>query len=171
MKVRSIPAQITTVEDKIAGNLNLSQMLLLMVPVFWGMIVYTLFAPVMHFAWYKLILFLIVALISLSLALRIKDKIVLSWIVILLKYNLRPTYYIYNKNEAHLRNMDVIRMEKAKKKISKAHIKHLNIQKNTQTSLGDLIRLENILSNPKYSFSIKSQKKGALYVAIEQEQK
>lgn len=171
MKIRSIPAQITTVEDKIVGNLNLSQMLLLMVPVFWGMIVYTIFAPMMNFALYKLPLFLIVAVISLSLALRIKDKIVLSWIVILLKFNLRPTYYIYNKNDSHLRNMDVIKVVKVKKKTKKAQSKHTSINKTNQTSLGDLIRIENILTNPKYSFSIKSQKKGAFYVAIEQEQK
>ena len=53
MKVRSIPAQITTVEDKIAGNLNLTQILLLMIPVFWLMIVYTIFPPYMEFSVYK----------------------------------------------------------------------------------------------------------------------
>lgn len=170
MKVRSIPAQITTVEDKIVGNINLSQMLLLMVPVFWGMIVYTLFTPAMNFAWYKLLLFLTVAVISLCMALRIKDKIVLSWIIILLKYNLRPKYYMFNKNESYVRQMDMIAFEKNKTKSKKAHSKQTQIVKNTKTSFGDLIRLENIISNPKYSFSIKSQKKGAFYVAIEQKQ-
>jgi len=34
MRTRVIPAQITTVEDKIVGNLNLMQMAILMVPIF-----------------------------------------------------------------------------------------------------------------------------------------
>jgi hypothetical protein len=36
MRTRVIPAQITTVEDRIAGNLNLTQILLLMIPVILG---------------------------------------------------------------------------------------------------------------------------------------
>lgn len=171
MKIRSIPAQITTVEDKIVGNLNLTQMMLLMVPVFWGMIVYTMFLPVMEFAWYKAFLFSFVGIISLILALRIKDKIVLQWIVILLRYNLRPKYYVFNKNDSYMRSMDVLSIEKSKRKTKTIHAKQLQKIKHTQSSLGDLIRLENILTNPKYSFSIKSQKKGAFYVAIEQKRK
>ena len=40
MRTTVIPAQITTVEDKIAGSLNLTQILILMIPVFWATIVY-----------------------------------------------------------------------------------------------------------------------------------
>ena len=170
MRIRNIPAQITTVEDKIVGNLNLTQMFLLMVPVFWGMIIYTMFSPFMNFAWYKLFLFLIVGVISLTMAIRIKDKILLQWIVILLRFNFRPKYYILNKNDAYLRTMDVITVEKEKRKEMKVHAKQKQKITKQQIQLGDLIRFENILTNPKYNFSIKSQKKGALYVAIEQKQ-
>lgn len=172
MKVRSIPAQITTVEDKIAGNLNLTQILLLTIPLFWLMIVYTLFTPVMHFAWYKLPVFLIVGAVSLILALRIKGKIVLHWFVVLLRYNTRPKYYLFNKNDAYLRTMDIISFDKSKrKKIAKSSAGVKQQSSNTPASLNGLVRLEGLLANPKYSFSIKSQKKGTLYVAFEQKQR
>ncbi len=172
MKVRSIPAQITTVEDKIAGNLNLTQILLLMIPVFWLMIVYTLFSPSMNFVWYKLPVFLLVGVPSLILALRIKEKIVLHWLVILLRFNTRPRYYLFNKNDGFLRTMDIISLDKIKSKTTvKSPGKEKPQTSNVPVSLSDLVRLEGLLTNPKYSLSIKSQKKGALYVAFEQKQK
>lgn len=172
MKIRSIPAQITTVEDKIAGNLNLTQILLLMTPVFWLMIVYTLFIPTMRFAWYKLPLFLIVGVTSLILSLRVKDKIILNWLVILLRYNIRPRYYLFNKNNPYMRTMDIITVERNKRKLpAKSTTKEKVKTTSASITLGDLVRLEGLLADPGYSFSIKSQKKGALNVAIEQNQK
>lgn len=38
-------------------------------------------------------------------------------------------------------------------------------------AIKDLVRLEGLITNPKYSFSLKSGKKGALNVAFEQIQK
>jgi CBS domain containing-hemolysin-like protein len=170
MKVRSIPAQITTVEDKIAGNLSLTQIFLLMIPVFWLMLVYTVLPPYMHFSLYKLPIVLFIGIISLTLALRIKDKIALNWLVILLRYNTRPKYYLFNKNDAYMRTMDIISVEKNKRKVkAKAQVKEK--ENDVPVSLGDLTRLEGLLVDPSYSFSIKSQKKGALYVAIEQNKK
>lgn len=172
MKVRSIPAQITTVEDKIAGNLNLTQILLLMIPVFWLMIVYTLFTPTMHFALYKIPLFLIVGVTSLILSIRIKEKIILNWLTILLRYNTRAKYYLFDKNDSYMRAMDLITFEGSKKKQpAKSTSKKTERTDNTAIALGDLVKLERLLIDPKYSFSIKSQKKGSLYVAFEQNQK
>src|SRR3990167_9406474 len=106
MRTTVIPAQITTVEDKIAGNLNLTQIMLLMVPVIWGTIVYTSLPPTMHIAWYKLPLVLLVLLLSLTLAVRIKGKVVLHWVIILLRYNTRARYYLFNKNDQTSGMMD-----------------------------------------------------------------
>ena len=102
MKIRRIPAQITTVEDKIAGNLNLTQIALLIIPVFIFMIIYVLFLPSMHFAWYKVPFFLISGSIPPLLAIRIKEKLIIQWLIILFRYNVRPAYYLFNKNDSHL---------------------------------------------------------------------
>lgn len=167
MKIRRIPAQITTVEDKIAGNLSFIQMILLIIPVFVVLIGYSSIPPIMHFSLFKIILLGCLGIVPLLLAIRIKEHIVLSWIGILLRYNLRPKYYVLNKNDAYLRNMDIIPLEK---KQVKSHVKvqapsHI---KQKTLSFGELIKLEGLLANPKYSFSIKSHKKGAFHVAIEQ---
>ncbi|HWY79794.1 MAG TPA: hypothetical protein VNW29_05560 [Candidatus Sulfotelmatobacter sp.] len=170
MKIRRIPAQITTVEDKIAGSLNLTQMTLLIIPVFVFMAIYVVFAPSMQFAWYKIPLFILSGSIPPILAIRIKEKIVLTWLVILLRYNLRPAYYLFNKNDSYLRTMNIITIAKKDKKIT-AHAKEKQQTKTSTLSFGDLVRIEGLLANSKYSFSIKSQKKGAFHVAFEQKQK
>ena len=172
MRTAVIPAQITTVEDKIAGNLNLTQIMLLMVPVIWGTIVYTSLPPTMHIAWYKLPLVLLVLLLSLTLAVRIKGKVVLHWVIILLRYNTRARYYLFNKNDQTSRMMDFPVFERSPKKIlKKAPAKQEKETHSPSISIGDLIRLEGLLANPRVSFSLKSAKKGALNVAFEQVQK
>ena len=92
MRTTIIPAQITTVEDKIAGSLNMTQILILMFPVLWTAIIYILFAPTMKLVAYKLGLIGIVTLICLVLVIRIKDKIVAEWLGVVLRYHFRPRF-------------------------------------------------------------------------------
>ncbi len=167
MKTTVIPAQITTVEDRIAGNLNLTQMILLIIPIIWTMVVYTLLFPAMKLSFYKVPLIALVSIFCLILALRIKGKVVIQWLMILLRYNLRPKYYLFNKNEAYLRDIDLPVFKSEKKLFKKAPAKQEKKAKNTNITLGDLARLNEFITNPKYGFSIKL-KKGALNVAFEQ---
>lgn len=170
MRTTVIPAQITTVEDKIAGNLSLTQIVLLMIPVLWGTLVYTLFPPSMQIAWYKFLLVLIVSIVSMALAIRIKGKVVLQWLAILMKFNLRPKYYLYNKNDKHLRQIDLPVFENTKKITKKAPAKQEN-SAISSVGIKDLIQLDQFITNPNYSFTLKSGKKGGLNVALEQIQK
>lgn len=172
MKTQVIPAQITTVEDKIAGNFNLTQILLLMLPVFWTTIVYTLLSPRLQFSWYKLPMILIVFVLCVALSLRIKGKVLLHWLIIIFRYNLRPKYYVFNKNESFLRTLNLPVFEKKGKVLpDKAAVKKEAKRETPGFSVRGLVRLENLIANPKYSFSLKSGKKGSLYVAIEQNRK
>jgi hypothetical protein len=171
MRSQVIPAQITTVEDKIAGNLNLTQIMLLLFPAFWTTIVFTIFSPRLHLSWYKLPLVFVVLFICLVLALRIKGKVVLNWAFTILRYNLRPKYYVFNKNEPYLRTLDVPTFEKKQSiKTTKVNAKE-DVKVKAHTSIGDLIRLDNLLANPKFSFSFKETRKGGIDVAFKQEQK
>lgn len=172
MRTTVIPAQITTVEDKIAGSLNLSQILILMVPIFWTTIVYTIFLPTMHLAWYKLPLILIVLFACLVLSLRIKGKVVLDWLIILLTYNLRAKYYLLNKNDSYLRTLDLPVFNKKplrllKKKVAKDEVKQIA----PAFSLRQFIKFDNLITNPKYAIRYKSGRKGGIHVAFEQIQK
>lgn len=172
MRTTVIPAQITTVEDKIAGSLNLTQILILMVPVFWTTIVYTLFAPVMKLAWYKIPLIVVVLFLCLILSLRIKGKVLVEWLLVLFKYSLRPKFYLFNKNDSFLRTMDLQAFEKKPIKLFKLKIaKKETKQTIPNWSIADFVKLERLIASSKYSLSFKSGKKGGVNVAFDQVQK
>lgn len=98
MKITVVPAQVTTVEDRVAGNLGFSQLVLFIIPVFGGALLYATLPPSMEYCLYKIIVVTVIAIIFGILAIRIKGKIILLWAVILLRYNLRPKLYLFNKN-------------------------------------------------------------------------
>ncbi len=152
MRTTIIPAQITTVEDKIAGSLNFTQILMLMTPVLWGTLVYMLFAPVMKLAPYKIGLVLFVTVICLILAMRVKEKIVAEWLGILLSYRLRPKYYLFTKNDTTERIVDLPFVETVK-----AHKKAplQNLKKQSELSIKELIKLEQAMNSKKLAVSFR----------------
>lgn len=85
MKVTVVPAQVTTVEDRIIGSLG-SQMLLLIIPIFVSAGLFALLPPFMESALYKYILMAILAFVCCVLAIRIKGKIIALWLVTILRY-------------------------------------------------------------------------------------
>src|SRR5665213_3181374 len=103
MKVTVVPAQVTTVEDRIAGRLGLSQIMLLITPIFVGSALYAVLPPLMNSSPYKLVIIITIMLICSSLAIRIKGKILLLWLIVVLRYRLRPSYYAvsYTHLRAH----------------------------------------------------------------------
>ena len=72
MKVTVVPAQVTTVEDRISGNLSMSQIALFAIPIFCGSLLYAVLPPSMEVSLYKLIAIGILSLLSCQLAIRIK---------------------------------------------------------------------------------------------------
>ncbi len=172
MRTTVIPAQITTVEDKIAGNLNITQILILMVPVFWTTIVYTVFSPAMRLAWYKIPLVLVVLFLCLILSLRIKGKVLVEWLLVFFKYYLRPKYYLFNKNESYLRNLDLPVFEKKPVKLMSVKIAKKEAKQIAPIwSIADFVTLERLIASSKYTLSYKSGKKGGVNVAFNQVQK
>jgi len=103
MKSTVVPAQVTAVEDRILGSLGFSQLMLLIVPIFIGAGFYVILPPFMGGSLYKTILMSIVTLIFCTLAIRIKGKIVALWLIVIVRYNLRPKFYLFNKNTTALR--------------------------------------------------------------------
>src|SRR5947209_20569411 len=97
MKVTVVPAQVTTVEDRIVGSLGLSQILLLATPVFGGTMLYAILPPNFHSAIYKLIVIALLFATCGLMAIRIRGKILLLWLIVMLRYNLRPRYFVFNK--------------------------------------------------------------------------
>ena len=157
MRTTIIPAQITTVEDKIAGSLNLTQITILMVPVLWMALVYVVFYPSMKLAPYKLGLLAIVSIICLILALRIKDKIVAEWLGVVLRYHVRPKFWLYNKNDVTNRTIDVPDIPDIA--VVKRQVKKMVKTKDQETSVSDLIKLEQLINYGKVAVRYQFESK------------
>ena len=158
MRTTIIPAQITTVEDKIAGSLNMTQTLIMMFPVLWTALVYILLFPSMKLTSFKLVLIIFATATSGILALRIKDKIVAEWLGVLLKYRLRPKYYLFNKNDLTNRTIDIpelpVEQIMVKKKVDKS------VQtKNFDLDIFDQVKLEHLISSGKVALHYQLSKK------------
>ena len=165
MRTRVIPAQITTVEDKIAGNFSLTQIIILLMPVLFTAVCYALLPPSMKFVWYKLSLILLFSIICTVLSVRIKGQIVATWIFVIARYNLRPKYYIFNKNELFARKIlktESIVEEKAVKKAESNETSEV-----IKPSIKELLQLDHLIDKNNFNLSYKTAKKGGLHVAFE----
>jgi len=165
MRTSNVPAQITTVEDKIAGNLTLQQMILLASPIFIDFAVYAIFPKELKLNTYKLILMLLVTGMLASLAIRIKTKTLLVWLVTITRYRLRERYYIFDKNNDYLRGLELTSPSitdetetNVRKKDSKKIIRELIEE--------DYIKLEHILTNSSANLTFTSDRKGVLHVSF-----
>jgi hypothetical protein len=157
MRSTIIPAQITTVEDKIAGSLSMTQILLMITPVLWATLVYALFIPQMKLASYKMPLVLIASIVCFLLALRIKGKLILEWLSVLLRYRMRPKYYLFNKNSLCERQIDLPEIKSSVKKIKKPAF---NTANNIEgLSVPELIKLESVLNSGKLAVNFNFKEK------------
>ena len=163
MKMTVVPAQVTTVEDRIIGNLGFSQILLLIVPVFAAAGIFLLLPPFMGGALYKYVIMGIVALLFGLLSIRIKGKILASWLVTIVRYNLRPKYYLFNKNvttgrdEYHGKAV----APEAKEATEKKPVKKTSLN---QLDIPTTARILATIENPATNFRLETGKKGNLHV-------
>lgn len=161
MRTTIIPAQITTVEDKIAGNLNFTQLVLLVIPLIINCLVYTLLPERMHLNQYKVVFMLTSFFIFAVLAIRVRGKVLIHWLILIVQYNLRPKYYIFNKNDLSGRKIEIT----LGKKEADAKTTKVTITKEA-SSFSDLANLEKLLTTKTASIKFKPNK-GGIYVAVE----
>ena len=165
MRTTIIPAQITTVEDKIAGNLNFTQIVILMIPIFWTTILFAFVPPVMKLVWYKLPLILTVLLICLILSLRIRERVVLNWLILLLRFKIRPMYFVFNKNDNYLREIEEPVIER-KNKINEVKVVNSIVNKENEFAQAESVKFLHVINDSKNSLSFKLNKQGGLNVAV-----
>jgi hypothetical protein len=164
MRVTAVPAQVTTVEDRIVGSLNVNQLLLLCTPVFGGGLLYIAAPPFLVITFYKVAIMAFLAIICGLLAIRIKGTLVLSWLSILLRYWLRPRYYIFDKRSTHSREQfaevhEVVEVD--------AVANEKKVRKQSMLSLDELSKIHEIIENPAAKLAFETRK-GDLYVRIRQ---
>ena len=164
MRISIVPAQITTLEDKIAGNVSVQQAALLGVPVLIGFIIALLFPPSGQFVAYKIAIVFGLLLICGSLAVRIKDRIVAQWLKLFVVYSARPLRYVYDKNSTYLRSSEVAELKQemtvAIKPIKKPTVALKNITSK------EFVRLEQFATDARAGMKFEIGKKGELNVRI-----
>lgn len=164
MKVTVVPAQVTTVEDRIIGNLGFSQMLLMIIPVFVSAALFALLPPFMGSALYKYLIMGMLALVCCVLAIRIKGRILASWLVTIFRYNVRPKYYLFNKNVLTLRqDYPVVTDKKEEEKVAAKNTERTALPRlNTPETAKILATIE----NPAARVRFETTKKGGLHVRL-----
>jgi hypothetical protein len=162
MRATAIPAQITTVEDRIVGSLNLSQLLLLATPIFGGGLLYAMSPPMLAVSAYKILLLALFTGIGGILAIRIKGMIVLHWVAILFRYWQRPRYYVFDKHSMHGRQQHKVMPEEVNEVATEAP-EHVRLR--PSLSLEDLTKVQELIRNPAANIAYEIRK-GGLYVRI-----
>lgn len=164
MKTTVVPAQITTVEDRIAGNLTFTQLILLVVPLIINAAIYVLIPPANYFNLVKGILIGLQFAIFGSLAIRIRGKILIDWLVILLRFKLRPRIYLFSKNDLSARGTEgVLMVEEKKNTIIKEAKQEKNLRRDV--SLEDQAKIDRLLDNPSLRFRF-GLKRGGIDVSV-----
>src|SRR5208282_6697875 len=103
MITTTVPAQITNLEDKVAANLTLKQLLLLISSVFTDLIMVALIPLKFKINPPKLFLIFLVTGFMILAATKVKGKLILTWTILIARYLYKPKYYVFNKNDTYLR--------------------------------------------------------------------
>ena len=99
------------------------------------------------------------------LAIRIKDRIIAQWILLLLKYLARPRYFVYDKNTSYLRakiprKADEIVATAVTETKKKPVVAPLDLPQH------EVARLEHFARDSRAGLKYKVGKKGKLYVHV-----
>lgn len=164
MKSTVVPAQITTVEDRIAGNLGVSQALLLLIPIFGSSLCFAFLPPFVSYATYKVVLIVCLAALCGTLAIRIRGRLLLHWAIAILRYNVRPRYYIFDKNSSYMRESP--RRVKKEEVTQPAKDKKPLLPKLPHLSTAERVKIEDIMMNPQANLHFTTNRKGNLSVHI-----
>lgn len=162
MKVTVIPAQVTTVEDRIMGTLSFSQMILLVLPVFLSAALFAALPPVMSGSLCKYILMATLASVCCILAIRIKGKILAFWFIIILRYNLRPKLYLFDKNTTVYREQ--YETSQTEEPVVEDDKNAKTMTTSSHLPFDEAMKLVARLENPTSSLRFETTKKGALHV-------
>jgi hypothetical protein len=162
MKRSIVPAQITTVEDKVLGNLTPQQAGLISVPLVLGVLFYVVLPAHFHLELYKIVIIVGLELVGAILSIRINDQMLAFWVAMKVNYNLRPRYYIYNKNDPYLRHVPA---EPSKPKnaatLNATKVQHEAIP---EIEVQRAVLIEEMMADERVNLRFKTTKKGRLHV-------
>lgn len=165
MKTTVVPAQITTVEDRIAGSLTLPQIMLLVFSLVIGSAIFGVVAPRMHLGPIKTIAMTVQFVFLAGLAIRFHGKILAEWLIVYLRFRSRPRRYIFTKND--LTSREIIVTEEYHTKKEKIKEPQNIIKKDKPITVLEELNIGRMLEDDSLSISFKPSKKGGLNVSLQ----
>lgn len=166
MKTTVVPAQITTVEDRIAGSLTLPQIILMVISLVIGVVIYAGIPPKMHLSAFKMTFIIIQFAVLGILAIRFNGKIVADWLILYLRYKSRPNRFVFTKNDLIYR--EIVPSKGATDNTEKQNSTNEEKKYTKPLTLLEELNLKKILTNDSLSISFKPSKKGGMNVALKQ---
>jgi hypothetical protein len=167
MKRSVVPAQITTVEDKVIGNLSPYQVALMVLPLLFGIVLFTVFPRHFHFSAYKIIIMATLEVIGAVLSIRVHDMMLVQWLIIRLRYNVRPRFFVFDKNSDYLRDHSYTQEKPADEGAEDTTAApKTRITKLPHVALSEVVRLEELMASPHAKMRFQAGKKGRLNVVI-----
>lgn len=165
MRTTVVPAQITTVEDRIIGSLTFTQVLMLMVPLITSTVSYVCLAPRLHATSAKLLFITIQFLFFGLLSMRVNGRILAEWLAIFLRFSLRPKLFVFTKNDPATRNVRMFaEEEEAEGQAEKIYERVRSVQ--PAVGMPERQRISRLLTGSTVSVRFKFTKKGILNVSL-----
>jgi hypothetical protein len=164
MRTTAVPAQVTTVEDRIMGNLGFSQLVLFILPIFVGAGLFVILPPMLHGSLYKYIVMVVIATISSILAIRIKGKIILLWLITIIRYNIRPKYYVFQKSTVVHREEYKTQKTEESEEAKTSHDK--KVSQLPKLAFHDAVQVLETINKPGSNLRFEMTKKGGLNVRL-----
>lgn len=163
MRSTVVPAQITSVEDRIAGNFTFAQILLLIAALLVGTGMYVGIAPQTDLTTIKTILIVMQFLFFGGLAIRYNGKILAQWLVVYFAFYRRPRFYIFTKNDSAHRTIVLPEVQKEELVIPTAtKLEHVR----PQLSFAEQMRVDQLLESESLTLSFELAKKGGIDVSL-----
>lgn len=163
MKTTVVPAQITSVEDRIAGNFTFAQILLFIAALLVGTSIYLLVTPRSGLSTLKTILVILQFIFFGGLAIRYQGKILAQWLSTYFRFYNRPRYYIFTKSD--LTHREIVLPELKQEDItSKTSEKPKTIR--PTMSLDEQLRVERLMGDSSLTLSLEIARKGGIDVSL-----
>jgi hypothetical protein len=140
-----VPAQILTVEDKIAGSLSMRQLILIGTGVIGSGGIYLVMEPSNKASLLKALLLLAFNAATLGSAVRYKGSLLMDWAFVGLVYTFRPRHWIYDKQSTYLRDTE---QQKSQEDNVAVEVEKTNIAPLPTVDLSTKIEIERLLRDP-----------------------
>ncbi len=164
MKTAIVPAQVTTVEDRLAGNLTISQLRLMVAGLGVATRIYVLVGPKYHITLLKGLIAAATMIAFIGLSIRIRGKILADWIIILTRFVQRPRRYVFTKNDLATRTT-IILTEEPEQLVTATPLLTERSQAKS-LSVREQVKVGSLLENPALAIRFAVGEKGGLDVSL-----